>query len=237
MGELRTKNSWYPWFASTRSPLPATLSKWSSRCPKSKRERSNSAAVSNCNRLHAAGPLGRLSARSCRRVGPQSGTRAELEHSLRSVWVIPGDGWICLSLATSSDLSWLDSRGLTCNTVENAVSGRVVKWTASPTRGRAGQAVQGLVPDAVAEVSALVRRDRHVQRRERSLLLCRRRAQGLDHLGDRTRVSPPTRGAVSVNESVVPRERMHQSRRLIELRVGVPVDHYSGDLEQILRAR
>jgi hypothetical protein len=72
---------------------------------------------------------------------------------LGNVWVIPGEGYICLSLASSPDSSSLDGGGMTANTTQAALTGRVTAWSAS--RSGAGQMVQGLVPDAITEVELL----------------------------------------------------------------------------------
>lgn len=70
---------------------------------------------------------------------------------LGNVWLIPGDGWICFSLADSSDPSSLDGGGLVCNRTENAVAAPMVTWTSSESAQ--GTIVQGVVPDGIAEVA------------------------------------------------------------------------------------
>lgn len=71
------------------------------------------------------------------------------ETPVGNVWVIPGDGWICLSLAASSDPSSFDGGGLSCNRTEQAMAGRMVTWCSSGP----GVIVQGLVPDDIPEVT------------------------------------------------------------------------------------
>jgi hypothetical protein len=72
---------------------------------------------------------------------------------LGNVWVIPGESSMCLSRAKSSDGASLDGGGMTANTTQNALEGRVITWTAS--RSGSGQMVQGLAPDTIAEVELL----------------------------------------------------------------------------------
>ena len=72
---------------------------------------------------------------------------------LGNVWIIPGDGWICLSLASSPDSSSLDGGGMTANKTENAIAGRMIKWTGS--RSGPGQMVWGLAPDTITAVELL----------------------------------------------------------------------------------
>jgi hypothetical protein len=72
------------------------------------------------------------------------------ETALGNVWVIPGEGWICLSLAASPDASSLDGGGMVCNSTAHAVAGRLVTWGSS----RSGRTlVHGLLPDSIAEVT------------------------------------------------------------------------------------
>jgi hypothetical protein len=80
-------------------------------------------------------------------LNPALARRAETP--LGNVWVIPGDGWICLSLAASPGPSSLDGGGLTCNRTVRAIAGRMITW------GSCGSAVivQGLVPNDVPEVT------------------------------------------------------------------------------------
>jgi hypothetical protein len=72
---------------------------------------------------------------------------------LGNVWIIPGDGWICLSLASSRDSSSLDSGGMTANRTESAIAGRMITWTGS--RSGPGQMVWGLAPDTITAVELL----------------------------------------------------------------------------------
>lgn len=72
---------------------------------------------------------------------------------LGNVWVIPGDGWICLSLANSLDSSSLDGGGMTASSTEHAIAGRLITWTGSPSG--TGQMVCGLAPDTVNAIELL----------------------------------------------------------------------------------
>jgi hypothetical protein len=82
-------------------------------------------------------------------LNPALARRAETP--LGNVWVIPGDGWICLSLAASPGPSSLDGGGLTCNRIKQALAGRIITWTSSRSEG--ATIVQGLVPDGIPEVT------------------------------------------------------------------------------------
>lgn len=89
------------------------------------------------------GPVGQLG------LNPALARRADT--SVGNVWVIPGDGWICLSLPASPHPSSLDGGGVMCNTNRHAIDGRMVTWSSS--RSGAGMIVQGLVPDWIAEIT------------------------------------------------------------------------------------
>jgi hypothetical protein len=67
-----------------------------------------------------------------------------------NVWVVPGDGWICLALAASRSVTSLDGGGIECNTIKSAARGRTLTWTSSSSGDQT--IVQGLVPDGVREV-------------------------------------------------------------------------------------
>lgn len=81
--------------------------------------------------LYATGRFGQLG------LNPALARRAQTP--LGDAWVICGDGWI-----------GLDVGGMTANTTQNALAGRVITWTRS--RSGPGQMVQGLVPDTITEV-------------------------------------------------------------------------------------
>jgi hypothetical protein len=84
-------------------------------------------------------------------LNPRLARRAETP--LGNVWVIPGDGWLCLSLAASLDRSSLDGGGMACARTQSAIARGLITWTGSPS-GR-GQMVHGLVPDTTAEVDLI----------------------------------------------------------------------------------
>ena len=67
------------------------------------------------------------------------------------VWLIPGNGWLCLDLAASSSATSLDGGGMECNTTRQALAGRMVTWTTSESGSQT--IVEGLVPDGVPEVT------------------------------------------------------------------------------------
>jgi hypothetical protein len=67
-----------------------------------------------------------------------------------NVWVVPGDGWICLDLAASASPASLDGGGMECNTEAAAEAGRMVTWTSASANTLV---VQGMVPDGVSEVT------------------------------------------------------------------------------------
>ncbi len=78
-------------------------------------------------------PLGKIrAALMARRVKTSAG----------NVWVIPGNGFICL-----------DVGGISCNATEQAASRGMVMWTSA--RSGDQSIVHGLVPDAVEEVTLI----------------------------------------------------------------------------------
>jgi hypothetical protein len=87
------------------------------------------------------------------RAGLNPALARRAETPLGNVWVIPGAGWICLSLAGSADRASFDGGGLTANSAESAVTRGLTSWTGS--RSGQGQMVQGLVPDRTAEVALI----------------------------------------------------------------------------------
>lgn len=68
-----------------------------------------------------------------------------------NVWVIPGNGMICLALAASPSANSVEVGGWECNTTSSATAGRTVTWTSSRASGQT--IVQGLVPDGVNKVT------------------------------------------------------------------------------------
>jgi hypothetical protein len=69
-----------------------------------------------------------------------------------NVWVIPGNGYVCLSLAASSSPASLDGGGMGCNASSRAADGHLVSWTFFG-KSRNQSIVQGLVPDGVISVT------------------------------------------------------------------------------------
>ncbi len=87
------------------------------------------------------------------RLGFNPGLARRAETPLGNVWVIPGEDWICLSLAASPERSSTDGGGMACNPTQNAIAGKLITWAGS--RSGQGQMVQGLVSDTTAEVTLI----------------------------------------------------------------------------------